>query len=144
MSARARHLSVLLAVLLAVATPLAVAVAAASGPDPSTYRVKSGDTITSIAVQLRLPGGWEQLYKANQDRIGADPNRLTVGTELDVPQGAAVPAGQGYVVKPGDTLNSIAGRLHVAGGGDALYAANRSAIGPDPNRLQGGPTLFPP
>src|SRR4051812_32400450 len=134
MSARARHLAVLLAVLLAVATPLAVA--AASGPDPSTYRVKSGDTITSIAVQLRLAGGWQQLYQANRDRIGADPNRLEVGTDLTVPRGAAVPTGQGYVVQPGDTLDSIAGRLRVAGGGAALYTANRNAIGPDPNRLE--------
>lgn len=142
MSARARHLSVVLAVLLAIAAPLAVA--AATTPSASGYRIKSGDTITSIAVQLRLPGGWEQLYSANRDRIGPDPNRLTVGTELTVPQGVAIPVGEGYVVRPGDTLDSIAARLHVAGGGAALFNANRNAIGSDPNRLEVGQTLLPP
>ncbi|MFD7977930.1 transglycosylase family protein [Streptomyces sp. NPDC059071] len=50
-------------------------------------------------------------------------------------------SGRAHVVQPGDTLSGIARRFAVKGGWQALYAANRSAIGPDPNRLTIGTML---
>src|SRR4051794_37880585 len=41
-----------------------------------------------------------------------------------------------HVVQPGDTLSGIAAAAGVAGGWPALYAANRHAIGPDPNVIR--------
>lgn len=49
-----------------------------------------------------------------------------------------------WVVQPGDTLSAIAAALHVPGGWQALYAANRSVIGPDPNVIQPGTILVLP
>ena len=49
-----------------------------------------------------------------------------------------------WVVQPGDTLSAIAVALAVPGGWQALYAANRSRIGPDPNVIQPGTVLVLP
>src|SRR5262249_7222018 len=49
-----------------------------------------------------------------------------------------------YVVRSGDTLSGIAARFGVRGGWPALYAANRRAIGPDPNTIQSGTVLVLP
>jgi len=47
-------------------------------------------------------------------------------------------------VRSGDTLSAIAARFAVRGGWPALYAANRKAIGPDPNLLRSGTVLMLP
>jgi LysM repeat protein len=49
-----------------------------------------------------------------------------------------------YVVQPGDTLSGIAAALSVRGGWPALYAVNRSAVGPDPDLLRPGTQLTLP
>src|SRR5215471_8844929 len=49
-----------------------------------------------------------------------------------------------YVVQHGDTLSGIADRFGVRGGWPALYAANRRAIGPDPNIIHTGTVLAVP
>jgi hypothetical protein len=51
------------------------------------------------------------------------------------------PAGHAYTVQPGDTLASIARRLGIAGGWEALYALNRAVIGPDPDLISAGEVL---
>jgi LysM repeat protein len=56
---------------------------------------------------------------------------------------AARPASR-YVVRSGDTLAAIAARLGVRGGWPALYALNRTAIGPDPNIIRTGTVLVLP
>ncbi|MFI8827943.1 transglycosylase family protein [Streptomyces sp. NPDC053431] len=50
-------------------------------------------------------------------------------------------SGRAHVVQPGDTLSAIARRFKIRGGWQALYATNRSTIGPDPNRLTTGTML---
>ncbi|WMX47770.1 transglycosylase family protein [Streptomyces roseicoloratus] len=50
-------------------------------------------------------------------------------------------SGRAHVVQPGDTLSGIARRFAIKGGWQALYTANRAAIGPDPNRLAVGVML---
>lgn len=49
-----------------------------------------------------------------------------------------------YVVQPGDTLSGIAARLDVRGGWPALYAVNRTVIGPDPDVIDPGTVLILP
>ncbi|MER7185515.1 transglycosylase family protein [Streptomyces hyaluromycini] len=46
-----------------------------------------------------------------------------------------------YTVRAGDTLASIADSLDLDGGWRALYAANKAAIGVDPNNIAAGQTL---
>ncbi len=50
-------------------------------------------------------------------------------------------SGRVHTVQSGDTLGSIARRFALRGGWQALYAANRSLIGPDPNRIVVGTML---
>ncbi len=55
---------------------------------PETYLVGAGENLRHIA--LRLYGDadrWTEIYDANQDLIGEDPNNLWVGLSLTVPQG---------------------------------------------------------
>ena len=49
-----------------------------------------------------------------------------------------------YVVQPGDTLSGIAARFGLPGGWRALYAANRMAIGADPDVIGTGIVLVIP
>ncbi|UFQ20099.1 MULTISPECIES: LysM peptidoglycan-binding domain-containing protein [Streptomyces] len=53
--------------------------------DRRVHVVRSGDTLSSVARQYGVAGGWQALYKANQDVVGTDPDRLGVGTELVIP-----------------------------------------------------------
>ncbi|MFJ8732519.1 transglycosylase family protein [Streptomyces bauhiniae] len=52
---------------------------------PATYTVRDGDTLGSIADSLGVDGGWEALYSANKQAIGANPNHVDPGQTLKVP-----------------------------------------------------------
>ena len=80
------------------------------GPDPGTirpgtiltlpgvqaltrYRVAAGDTLSGIAAQFAIRGGWPALYAANRDRIGPDPDAIRPGLVLTLaPPPSASPA----------------------------------------------------
>src|SRR5215471_19090315 len=119
------------------------AVSVAASPVTATshtmkYVVRSGDTLSAIAARFAVRGGWPALYAANRRAIGPDPNAIHSGTVLVVP-GPTVPIH--YTVAAGDTLSGIAAEFAVRGGWTALYAANRRAIGPDPNAIHSGTVL---
>ena len=118
------------------AAPAAAARAGAAG-----YVVQPGDTLSGIAAALGVRGGWPALYAANRRAIGPDPSLIRPGTILALP-GPAAPAR--YAITAGDTLSGIAAALAVPGGWPALYAANRRAIGPDPNVIRAGTVLAIP
>lgn len=48
--------------------------------------VKRGETLSSIARQYKVKGGWQALYKANRKAVGSRPDVLGVGTELVIPK----------------------------------------------------------
>ncbi|MFJ3817583.1 transglycosylase family protein [Streptomyces sp. NPDC090056] len=48
------------------------------------HTVEPGDTLGSIARRFDVKGGWQALYTANKSLIGADPNRIAVGTMLRI------------------------------------------------------------
>ncbi|MFF7968181.1 transglycosylase family protein [Streptomyces sp. NPDC007903] len=52
---------------------------------PTAYTVRDGDTLGSIADSLDVDGGWEALYSANKQAIGANPNHVDPGQTLKVP-----------------------------------------------------------
>jgi len=105
------------------------------------YVVQQGDTLSGIAAQLGVRGGWPALYAANRPLIGPDPNIINPGTVLVLP-GHEGPVR--YTVAAGDTLSGIAAALGVRGGWPALYAANRPLIGPDPDAIRAGTVLTVP
>lgn len=112
---------------------------AASAP-ATTYVVQPGDTLSSIATRFAVRGGWPALYTLNLRVLGRDPSTIRPGTVLTVPGRAPVR----YTVAAGDTLSTIAAGLDVPGGWPALYAANRQAIGRDPNTIRPGTMLTVP
>jgi LysM repeat protein len=119
----------------------AAAASATATSHTTRYVVQDGDTLSAIAARLGVPGGWPALYAANRQIIGPDPNVVHAGTVLVVP-GAMTPVR--YTVAAGDTLSGIAARLAVPGGWPALYAANRQAVGPDPDVIRAGTVLTLP
>ena len=105
------------------------------------YVVRPGDTLSGIAAALDVRGGWQALYEANRTVVGADPDVIHPGTVLVLPS-RATPAR--YTIQAGDSLSEIAAALDVRGGWQALYAANRKAIGPDPGVIHPGTVLVLP
>ncbi|MET8894132.1 transglycosylase family protein [Streptomyces albogriseolus] len=56
------------------------------------YTVVRGDTLSGIAEQERVRGGWQGLYEANRSTIGADPDLILPGQRLEL-TGASAGAG---------------------------------------------------
>lgn len=54
------------------------------GSGDSSYTVDTGDSLSSIADSLAVDGGWRALYAVNAQLIGADPDYILPGQELDV------------------------------------------------------------
>jgi nucleoid-associated protein YgaU len=69
--------------VVSAVTPAASPTAEAGG---DTYEVQSGDTLATIAQQFYGdPTEWRRIYDANKDAIGADPDKLKLGTKLTIP-----------------------------------------------------------
>ncbi|MGW7332538.1 transglycosylase SLT domain-containing protein [Streptomyces sp. NPDC054840] len=64
--------------LISATTAGAVETAAA----PTTYSVVAGDTLSEIAAEHSVSGGWKQLYAANRSVIGDNPSIIRPGTKL--------------------------------------------------------------
>ncbi|MGW6982716.1 transglycosylase SLT domain-containing protein [Streptomyces sp. NPDC054932] len=64
--------------LISATTAGAVETAAA----PTTYSVVAGDTLSEIAADHSLSGGWKQLYAANRSVIGDNPSIIRPGIKL--------------------------------------------------------------
>jgi murein DD-endopeptidase MepM/ murein hydrolase activator NlpD len=61
--------------------------------EAASYTVASGDTLIKIATAQGVDGGWQRLYEANRDVIGADPDRIYPGQEFSLaPAGEAAEA----------------------------------------------------
>ncbi|MGW1511702.1 transglycosylase family protein [Streptomyces sp. NPDC002394] len=57
------------------------------------YTVRPGDSLSGIAEENALPGGWTALYDANKKTVGADPNLILPGQSLDLTEGSTAAAG---------------------------------------------------
>jgi LysM repeat protein len=106
------------------------------------YTVKAGDSLVSIAARHKGLT-WQAIYAANKAAIGPNPNALRINTRLVLPGVKPQPTTTRVVrVHAGDSLSSIAGRYGLTW--QALYKANRAAVGPNPNALRIGMTLRVP
>ncbi|MFJ9599857.1 transglycosylase family protein [Streptomyces althioticus] len=57
------------------------------------YTVVRGDTLSGIAEEERVRGGWQGLYAANRSTIGADPDLIIPGQRLRLTGEAAASGG---------------------------------------------------
>ncbi|MFJ6934544.1 transglycosylase family protein [Streptomyces sp. NPDC101132] len=78
----------------AAGTPAKAAVPRAQAGKGSPYTVAPGDSLSAIAQDHRVRGGWQALYQANRQVVGDDPNLIHPGQRLSLRVGTprAVPA----------------------------------------------------
>ncbi|MDT0346865.1 transglycosylase family protein [Streptomyces litchfieldiae] len=57
---------------------------AGEGRHAERHEVRRGDTLSAIAVEYGVPGGWPALYAMNETVIGDDPDYILPGQELDL------------------------------------------------------------
>ncbi|MCC7529266.1 MAG: LysM peptidoglycan-binding domain-containing protein [Candidatus Melainabacteria bacterium] len=124
----------------------AVAPASATAA-PSSYTIRAGDCLWNIAKnQLGDGMKWQDIFNANKDILGSNPDLIHPGTTINLP-GQEVAANQAgnYVVKSGDSLWKISQDL--LGDGtrwNELYQANASIIGDNPRLIMPGQELSIP
>jgi len=66
----------------AAQAPVAQAPAGHSASAGAGYVVQSGDTLSGIAAQFHLAGGWHALYAHNHATVGGDPDVIFPGQHL--------------------------------------------------------------
>lgn len=119
----------------------------------NTYRIKPGDTLSELAYRLLGSASrWPELYAANRDSI-RNPHWILAGHMLLIPQhdsgvamakAKAPAATRHYVVRPGDSLYTIAGhQLGSALAWHQIFELNRSHI-PNPRYIYPGQSLVLP
>ncbi|MEM8691949.1 MAG: rhodanese-like domain-containing protein [Pseudomonadota bacterium] len=69
------------------------------------YTVRAGDTLSAIAAKkLGSIFRYTALYEINQNEIGANPDRLSVGQVLEIPCDPSGPSGIDWSVMPNPTV----------------------------------------
>lgn len=59
---------------------------------PNPYVVAPGDSLSSIASQQHVEGGWQALYETNRQTVGGNPDMIFPGQRLTLRITAAPPA----------------------------------------------------
>jgi LysM repeat protein len=111
-----------------------------AGPGRSAHPVQASTRTTNISLTSAQPAAApvrEGLIPSARPAAAPAPAALTSAV-------AAPASARTYVVRPGDTLSAIAARFGVRGGWPALYAANRSRIGANPDTIAVGAVLHLP
>src|ERR687898_1299475 len=99
------------------------------GAAPKTYKVKSGDSLSSIAkAKLGDVTRWPELFVLNRAKI-RHRDRLTIGQVLTLPDAPMQPKPLLYKVKRGDTLSGIAkAKLGDANRWPEIHQLNRDVV----------------
>ena len=108
------------------------------GAAPKTYKVKKGDSLSSIAkAKLGDAKRWPELFVLNRAKI-RHRDMLDVGQVLSLPAAPMQPRPLLYKVKSGDTLSSIAkAKLGDANRWPEIHRLNRDLV-PNPNQIVPG------
>ena len=129
--------------LISTARPAVTPVAAGK-----VHLVEPGDDLWSLAQHYYGSGReWRKIAMANPDLLSGGPDRLRPGWRLNVPEvnrPDIVTSDRTLLVKPGDTLSSIAGEMY---GNESdwprIYRANHAQLN-DPDELVPGMRLVLP
>jgi hypothetical protein len=98
--------------------PVANAAVAAKAVEVTVHK---GDSLTGIAAEHHVHGGWESVYQANRTVIGGDPDVILPGERLRLPPTTAHTSAQ---VRPGVTPDeSVAPAPHARPAAPVLPAA---------------------
>lgn len=55
-----------------------------AGSDAEDHRVSKGESLSGIADEYEVRGGWAELYERNRDVVGSDPDLIRPGQELNL------------------------------------------------------------
>jgi LysM repeat protein len=140
-------------VLASCALPLTAAAGSHEpGPAQATVSTAVSTSNVSSTSNARSTSNATSISTTTSSSAGAGAaggTRAVLASEsAAVDNAQAGPASAGaaatWTVRPGDTLSGIAAALGVPGGWPALYAANRQAVGPDPDVIRAGTVLALP
>jgi LysM repeat protein len=120
--------------------------AGTSDQTSSIYHIQRGDNLWDISrKQLGDPMRWKEVYGLNQELIGKNPDLIFSGTDLKLPGTGQIAGAGEYIVKPGDSLWSIAQKqMGSAPKWGDLYHANQGTIGVNPSLILPGQHLHLP
>ncbi|MYW32104.1 LysM peptidoglycan-binding domain-containing protein, partial [Streptomyces sp. SID2119] len=59
---------------------------------PAKHSVVSGETLSKIAREYSVSGGWKKLYEGNRKAVGENPNLIHPGITLTIGAKAAAPS----------------------------------------------------
>lgn len=114
---------------------------------PTQYTIRAGDCLWNIAKdQLGDSLKWQDIFNANKDILGNNPDLIHPGTTINLPgHDVATQGASNYVVKSGDSLWKISQDLLGDGSRwNELYQANASIIGDNPRLIMPGQELTIP
>jgi LysM repeat protein len=94
-----------------------------------------------ILIAIGSTGSVHPAHASARTASSTEVTLISLQSAPAAPVTTARPPVTKYVVQSGDTLSSIAARFAVHGGWPALYAANRRAVGPDPDTIRPGTVL---
>ncbi|MGW2344908.1 transglycosylase family protein [Streptomyces sp. NPDC001661] len=94
------------------------------------YRVVSGDSLSGIAAERSVKGGWRALYAANRATIGGDPDLITPGQRLSMPGGKQSQAGKKAAPKADPKQAPKAAPKPAAKKTDTAKATAHNAVAP--------------
>lgn len=108
-----------------------------------TYTIRSGDCLWNIAKDhLGSAAKWSDIYKMNSDILGANPDLIRPGTQIQLPGADTTNIASHYTVKAGDNLFDIAkNQLGDGNKWGELYKNNTEIIGSNPRLIQPGQEL---
>ena len=106
-------------------------------PGGQIYTIRSGDTIYSLAQRFQV--SVTEILNANP---GLNPNAMQIGQRICIPGRPSIPCPNGfiYVIRPGDTLASVANRNNIPL--QELIAANPQL--PNPGQVTVGTNICVP
>ncbi|MFC7259179.1 LysM peptidoglycan-binding domain-containing M23 family metallopeptidase [Streptomyces lutosisoli] len=70
-------------------TATAAPAAAKKAAGTKVYAVKAGDSLSKIADEQNVSGGWKKLYADNRSAVGSDPSLIRPGLKLTIGKKAA-------------------------------------------------------
>ncbi|MFF9011514.1 transglycosylase SLT domain-containing protein [Streptomyces sp. NPDC014870] len=77
--------------VLSAPAKIAESIPTAQNSAAKTYTVTRGDSLSVIAHEQRVQGGWQALYRANRATVGDNPSLIHPGLELTLHGKAAAP-----------------------------------------------------
>ncbi|MFG2328205.1 transglycosylase SLT domain-containing protein [Streptomyces sp. NPDC048604] len=121
----------------APAAPAAVGKIAAAVPQaapkaaPKTYTVVRGDSLSVIAEEQRISGGWKSLYRNNRVAVGDNPSLIHPGLRLSLGKKAVAAPAKPKASASGERADRSAKRAAPAKAAPAKAAAPAKTVARD-------------